>query len=113
LPAWPNLSIAIDDFGSGYSNFAYLVDIKPEYIKIDGSIIKGIVENKNSRLVTKSIIDMAKSLNIKTIAEFVSNIDIYQCLKQLGVDMVQGYYISEPMPASAIVYQQRQRDLIT
>lgn len=104
--------IAIDDFGSGYSNFAYLVDIKPEYIKIDGAIIKGVVENNNSRLVTKSIIDMAKSLDIKTIAEFVSNIDIYQCLQQLGVDMVQGYYISEPIPASGIAIQQ-QADLIS
>ncbi|WP_214000603.1 EAL domain-containing protein [Arsukibacterium sp.] len=99
--------IAIDDFGSGYSNFAYLVDIKPEYIKIDGSIIKGVVENQNSRLVTKSIIDMAKNLGIKTIAEFVSSIDIYQCLKQLGVDMVQGYYISKPIPASEIANNQR------
>ncbi|SNY58950.1 PAS domain S-box-containing protein/diguanylate cyclase (GGDEF) domain-containing protein [Arsukibacterium tuosuense] len=99
--------IAIDDFGSGYSNFAYLVDIKPEFIKIDGSIIKGVVDNKNSRLVTKSIIDMAKNLGIKTIAEFVSTADIYQCLKQLGVDMVQGYYISKPIPASDITRNQQ------
>ncbi|KKO44995.1 hypothetical protein WG68_12710 [Arsukibacterium ikkense] len=99
--------IAIDDFGSGYSNFAYLVDIKPEYIKIDGSIIKGIVDNQNSRLVTKSIIDMAKNLGIKTIAEFVSTVEIYQCLQQLGVDMVQGYYISKPIPASEIADNQQ------
>jgi PAS domain S-box-containing protein/diguanylate cyclase (GGDEF)-like protein len=94
--------IAIDDFGSGYSNFSYLVDIKPDYIKIDGSIIKGIVNNKRSKQVTKSIIDMARSLGIKTIAEFVSDIEIYECLKELGVDMVQGYYISKPLPLSEI-----------
>lgn len=99
--------IAIDDFGSGYSNFAYLVDIKPEYIKIDGSIIKSIVDNPNSRLVTKSIIDMAKNLGIQTIAEFVSTVDIYQCLQQLGVDMVQGYYISKPIPVSEIAGNQQ------
>ena len=90
--------IAIDDFGSGYSNFAYLVEIKPDYIKIDGSIIKTIVKNENSRLVTKSIIDMARSLNIKTIAEFVSDQAILDCLTELNVDMVQGFYIGKPTP---------------
>ncbi len=90
--------IAIDDFGSGYSNFAYLVEIKPDYIKIDGSIIKTIVKNENSRLVTKSIIDMARSLNIKTIAEFVSEQDILDCLTELNVDMVQGFHIAHPLP---------------
>lgn len=90
--------IAIDDFGSGYSNFAYLVEIKPDYIKIDGSIIKTIVKNENSRLVTKSIIDMARSLNIKTIAEFVSEQAILDCLTELNVDMVQGFHIAKPLP---------------
>lgn len=90
--------IAIDDFGSGYSNFAYLVEIKPDYIKIDGSIIKTIVKNENSRLVTKSIIDTARSLNIKTIAEFVSEQDILDCLTELNVDMVQGFHIAHPLP---------------
>lgn len=96
------VKIAIDDFGSGYSNFSYLVDIKPDFIKIDGSIIKGVINNKSCKLVAKSIIDMAKSLDILTVAEFVSNREIYLCLMDLGVDLVQGYYISEPLFASQI-----------
>ncbi|MEA3587302.1 EAL domain-containing protein [Pseudidiomarina sp. 1APP75-27a] len=89
-------AIAIDDFGSGYSNFAYLVELKPEFIKIDGSIIKKIAEDDSSRKITKSIIDMAHSLGIKTIAEFVSDAEIYQILEWLNIDFVQGYYISKP-----------------
>lgn len=89
--------IAIDDFGSGYSNFAYLVEIKPDYIKIDGSIIKTVVSNQNSLLVTKGIIDMARSLNIETIAEFVSAQNILDCLTELNVDIVQGFHIGKPV----------------
>lgn len=90
--------IAIDDFGSGYSNFIYLVEIKPDYIKIDGSIIKSIQSNPNSKHVTRSIIDMAKSLNIKTIAEFVSDKQTFDILKQLGAGGAQGFYIARPCP---------------
>lgn len=97
--------IAIDDFGSGYSNFAYLVDLNPDYIKIDGSIVKGVVENENSRLVTKSIIEMAHSLNIKVIAEFVSNDAIYNCLVNLEVDMVQGFHIGKPLPLEQLDFK--------
>lgn len=89
--------IAIDDFGSGYSNFAYLVEIKPDYIKIDGSIIKNVVKDYNSLLVAKGIIDMARSLNIETIAEFVSEQNILDCLTQLNVDIVQGFHIGKPV----------------
>jgi len=89
-------TIAIDDFGSGYSNFVYLVQLKPEYIKIDGSIISGIVDNEQSYLVTKSIVDMARNLNIKTIAEFVSNHAILERLRLLNVDFLQGFYLHRP-----------------
>ncbi|MFC7159427.1 EAL domain-containing protein [Pseudidiomarina halophila] len=89
-------AIAIDDFGSGYSNFAYLVELKPEFIKIDGSIIKSIAVDASSRKIAKSIIEMAHSLGIKTIAEFVSDAEIYKILEWLNVDFVQGFYISKP-----------------
>jgi PAS domain S-box-containing protein/diguanylate cyclase (GGDEF)-like protein len=89
-------TIAIDDFGSGYSNFVYLVQLKPEYIKIDGSIISGIVDNEQSYLVTKSIVDMARNLNIKTIAEFVSSHAILERLRLLNVDFLQGFYLHRP-----------------
>ncbi len=88
--------IAIDDFGSGYSNFAYLLKLKPDYIKIDGSLIKNIHIDKNSLLITKTINDFAHNLGIKTIAEFVHCKEVFEILQSLGVDEFQGFYFSEP-----------------
>ncbi len=88
--------IAIDDFGSGYSSFRYILEIRPEYIKIDGSLISEIVTNKESYIMVKNIIAMAKDLNVTTVAEFVSSEEIFDVLKELGVDEFQGYYIGKP-----------------
>ncbi|MEA2100258.1 MAG: GGDEF and EAL domain-containing protein [Campylobacterota bacterium] len=88
--------IAIDDFGSGYSNFAYLLKLKPNYIKIDGSSVKNINKDKNSFLITKTINSFAHSLGIKTIAEFVHSKEVFDIVKEIGVDEFQGYYFSAP-----------------
>ena len=88
--------IAIDDFGTGYSNFEYLLKLKADYIKIDGSLIKDIDTNETSMIVVKNIVQFAKDLGIKTIAEFVENEAILEKIKELGVDYSQGYYFSEP-----------------
>ena len=89
--------IAIDDFGSGYSNFGYLLRLKPDYIKIDGSIVKNIHNDKNSYLITKTINDFAHSLGIKTVAEFVHCEEVFNLLKEIDVDEYQGFYFSEPL----------------
>lgn len=91
-------SIAIDDFGVGYSNFKKLQDIKAEYIKIDGSLIKNINENSEDLQIVKSIALYAKSIGAKTIAEFVSNQNIYETLLHLDIDYAQGFYIGKPQP---------------
>ncbi|WP_304542761.1 sensor domain-containing phosphodiesterase [Sulfurimonas microaerophilic] len=88
--------ISIDDFGTGYSNFEYLMRLQADYIKIDGSIIKNIVHDKKSALITSIIVSFAKEMNIKTIGEFVENEDIDNKLKELGVDKSQGYFIEKP-----------------
>jgi EAL domain-containing protein (putative c-di-GMP-specific phosphodiesterase class I) len=90
-------SRAIADFGSGYSNFNYLLKIKPNYIKIDGSSVKDIENDTNSHLITKTINDFAHSLGIKTVAEFVHNEEIFNILKDIGIDEYQGYYFSKPI----------------
>ncbi len=90
--------IAIDDFGSGYSNFSYLVELQPDYIKIDGSIISGILEDKKSMLVTESIIDLAHKTGAKIVAEFVSSDELADCLRELGVDYLQGFALGKPAP---------------
>lgn len=90
--------IAIDDFGTGYSNFEYLMRLEADFIKIDGSIIKEIIHNKNSEIITKVIIDFAKRMNIEVIAEFVENEKIFNKVKELGIENSQGYYFSQPKP---------------
>ncbi len=94
--------ISIDDFGTGYSNFSYLAKMEPDFLKIDGSLIKNI-ENKKDFDVVKAIVDFAKMYDIKTIAEFVENEDIYVLVKELGIDYSQGYYFSKPIPFEQIV----------
>ena len=86
----------IDDFGSGYSNFDYIIKLLPDGVKIDGSLIKNILTDKNSQIIVKTIISFAKQMNIKIIAEFVENEEIFEMLKEMGVDYFQGYYFSPP-----------------
>ncbi|RXJ98413.1 GGDEF-domain containing protein [Arcobacter sp. CECT 8986] len=91
--------VAIDDFGSGYSNFEHILKMNIDYLKIDASIIKNIVKDKNSYKITKTIIEFAKNLGLKTIAEYVENEEIFKTVKNLGADYSQGYYFSEPKEA--------------
>ena len=90
--------IAIDDFGSGYSNFSYLTKIKADYIKIDGSLVKNIDVDKNSLIVVETIVEFAKKLGMKTIAEYVWSSSIMDKVKELDIDYSQGYYLDEPSP---------------
>ncbi len=92
------VKISIDDFGSGYSNYERLSQFQPDFIKIDGSLIKDILENKYNESVLKSLVVFAKENNIKTIAEFVSSQEIYERITELGVDYSQGYYFGKPEP---------------
>ena len=88
--------IAIDDFGSGYANYAHILAIKPDFLKIDGSLIKNILADADSRILVKSIVSFAKELGIITIAEYVETQEIYQLLKEYGVDEYQGYHFGKP-----------------
>lgn len=90
--------IAIDDFGTGYSNFEYLMRLEADFIKIDGSIIKEIVHNKNSEIITKVIVDFAKRMNIEVIAEYVENEKVFNKVKELGIESSQGYHFGQPKP---------------
>ncbi len=90
------VSIAIDDFGAGYSNFERLLKFEPDILKIDGSIIKNIVHDEYSRNIVETIVTFAKKQNIQTIAEFVETKEIFDYLKDLGVDYSQGYYFGKP-----------------
>ncbi|MGD9969606.1 MAG: EAL domain-containing protein [Sulfuricurvum sp.] len=88
--------IAIDDFGSGYSNFSYLSKLDVDYIKIDGSLVKNINDGNDHLYTVESILFFARKKGIRTIAEFVENEAIFETLKSLNIDYSQGYLFSVP-----------------
>ena len=93
-----NVKISIDDFGSGYANFEYILNLDVDYIKIDGSLIKNIAIDEESHIVVEAIIAFSKKLGIETIVEFVHNEEVYHEVVILGADYSQGYYIGKPKP---------------
>lgn len=91
-------SFSVDDFGSGFSSFAYLRDLPADYIKLDGSFIKNLHKDAVDQALVKSIIQVIQALGKKAVAEYVENEEILNILKQMGIDFVQGYHIGHPMP---------------
>lgn len=92
------VKIAIDDFGSGYSNFERLIDYQPDILKIDGSVIKNIIHDSFSRNILETIVLFAKRENLQTVAEYVENELVFNMIKDLGVDYSQGYHFGKPEP---------------
>jgi diguanylate cyclase (GGDEF)-like protein len=90
--------VAIDDFGTGYSNFEYLIRLNVDLLKIDGSLIRHIHRDRNSRVIVENIVDFTKKMGIKTIAEFVESDALLAQVKELKIDFSQGYHIGEPRP---------------
>jgi PAS domain S-box-containing protein/diguanylate cyclase (GGDEF)-like protein len=88
--------VAIDDFGTGYSNFEYIIKLNVDYLKIDGSLIKNIHINENIKLTVLTIVNFAKVLGIKTVAEFVHCQEVQDVVESLGIDFSQGYLFHEP-----------------
>jgi c-di-GMP phosphodiesterase len=95
--------VAIDDFGSGYSNFEHLLKMNVDYLKIDASLIKNVATDENSYKITRTIIEFAKSLNLLTIAEFVENEEIFNIVRELGADYSQGYFFSAPVAIPSVI----------
>ncbi len=91
-------SFSLDDFGAGFTSFRYLKEMDVDYVKIDGSFIRKLPENKHDRLFVKAIADVAKGMGIKTVAEFVENKETSEIVREYGIDYAQGYYIGKPLP---------------
>ena len=91
------VKLSIDDFGSGFSNFHSISILRPDYIKIDSSLIKNLDRDFLSWTLVKSICVLARELHIQTIAEYVHSEAVFNKAKDLGVDLFQGYYFSEPL----------------
>jgi len=93
-----NCKIAIDDFGSGYSNFSHILELNVDFLKIDASLVKNVLRDEKSRKITQVIINLAKTLDVKTIAEFVEDEASKELLQSMGADFIQGYFIAKPQP---------------
>jgi len=91
---------ALDDFGAGMSSFNYLNSLPIDYLKIDGSFIKNIIDNQLNYTIVESIIKIAKVLKLKIIAEFVENKTIQTKIVEMGIDYVQGYGVHGIYPLS-------------
>jgi EAL domain-containing protein (putative c-di-GMP-specific phosphodiesterase class I) len=91
-------SLSLDDFGTGLSSFSYLKQLPVNYLKIDGSFVRQILEDRISHAMVSSINQIGHVMGLRTIAEFVENDAIREQLKLIGVDYVQGYAIGEPRP---------------
>jgi diguanylate cyclase (GGDEF)-like protein len=92
--------LAIDDYGAGHGPFAYLRRIPFDVIKIDGSFIQDMPRNDADQLTVKAIVQIARGLGKRTIAEFVEDEDTTRMLREYGVDMAQGFHLGRPVAAA-------------
>ena len=92
------IRFSLDDFGSGLSSFTYLKNLHVDYVKIDGSFVRGIATNPVDHKMVQAINQMAHTMDIQTIAEFVENEKTWSMLQEMNVDFVQGYYVGRPQP---------------
>ena len=93
------IRIAIDDFGTGFSSLSYLRDFRLHSLKIDSSFIHAVAQDDQSQAIVQSIVSLGRGLQLETVAEGVEDPDQARVLKTLGVDVLQGYLISKPLPA--------------
>lgn len=96
------IRIAMDDFGLGQSSMTVLIDKEIDALKLDRSLIKNIESDERTKIVVKSIIEMAKSLGLDSVAEGVENSSQLQQLREMGCDTAQGFYFAKPMTASEL-----------
>jgi len=94
---------ALDDFGSGLSSYAYLRNLRVDFLKIDGLFVKEIVNSEIDRVMVKCISEIGQVMGIQTVAEFVENDEILETLKEIGVDFAQGYGVAKPRPIEELI----------
>jgi diguanylate cyclase (GGDEF)-like protein len=91
---------SLDDFGSGMSSFGYLKNLPVDYVKIDGSYVRGMVEDPADRVIVGAIHEIAETMGIRTIAESVEHRGVLEAVRSVGIDFVQGYHVGRPMDSN-------------
>ena len=104
------LRLAIDDYGTGYSSLSYIMKLPVQELKIDRSFISRMIGNPDSSTIVRSTIELGHSLGMKVVAEGVEDLEGWNLLRHLGCDDAQGYYMSPPLPAAALVAWMREHD---
>ena len=104
----PGCEFALDDFGAGFASFYFLKHLAFDYIKIDGEYIHNLAEDETNQLLVQALVDIARGLGKRTIAEFVGDDKTVDLLRKLGVDYVQGFHIARPGPIEVSRLESRQ-----
>ncbi len=94
---------ALDDFGAGFASFYYLKHLTFDYVKIDGEFVKDLPDNPTDQLVIRAIVDIARGLGTRTVAEFVGDARTVEVLEELGVDYGQGFHLGRPAPVAGLL----------
>lgn len=95
-------TISIDDFGSGYTSLRHLKELPVDELKIDKSFVTSVAENRNDATIVRTMIDLARNLGLRVVAEGVETEHTWQLLRSLDCDLAQGFFISKPLPADEI-----------
>ncbi|MDO9323190.1 MAG: EAL domain-containing protein, partial [Pseudomonas sp.] len=96
------IKVALDDFGSGFASYAYLRHLPLDLLKIDGTFISGLENDPINQAMVSSMQQIAQQLGLKTVAEFVESQATLDCLRGLGIDYAQGYFIDHPKPLETL-----------
>ncbi len=94
---------ALDDFGAGFGSFYYLKHFQVDLLKIDGEFVRGIANSEIDRRMVGAMVEIARSLELQTVAEFVEDEEVLDCIRRLGVDFAQGYHLGRPEPVEIIL----------
>ncbi len=92
------VTLSIDDFGTGYSSLAYLRDLPVQQLKIDRTFVQDMRGDSDDEVIVRAVVDLARNLGVRTIAEGVEDLATWEQLRRLGCDSAQGYFLSRPMP---------------
>ncbi|MFT6910581.1 MAG: EAL domain-containing protein (putative c-di-GMP-specific phosphodiesterase class I) [Oleiphilaceae bacterium] len=92
------IKISIDDFGSGYSSLSYLKQLPATEIKLDRSLLIDVCSSESSKVIVATAINMAHSLGYKLVAEGIEDEESAILLKEMGCDMLQGFWLCHPLP---------------
>lgn len=104
--------IALDDFGAGYTSFSYLKELPADAIKIDGALIKDMMANETNTAIIRTIVELARNLGMKSIAEWAEDCATLRALQDMGVDYVQGFVVSKAKSPAEILNATTLADLI-